>query len=126
MIDVKTSPRRALLRVRLIDRIRAQDFTGVLMPAARRVHARHGRIEILILDVRRFDGWGAAGAFAAQIHFLRCFGHSIERVAVLGSRAWSGVVPAIAALFVAAEVRTFVPGQAWLLRRWLRPRNGPG
>ena len=122
MIDVKTSPRRALLRVSLVERIRAQDFTEVLMPAARRVHARHGRIEVLILDVRRFHGWGSAGAFAAQAVFLRCFGRSVERVAVLGSQAWRGTVPAIAALFVAAEVRAFAPGQAWLLRRWLRGR----
>jgi len=122
MIDVKINPRRALMRVRLIDRIQAGDFTDAVTPAAERLCARHGRIEVLILDVRRFHGWGPVGTFAAQIRFLKGFGRGIERVAVLGPHAWRGAVPAIAAIFVAAEVRNFVPGQAWLMRRWLRLR----
>jgi hypothetical protein len=123
MIEVKISPRRALMRVSLIDRIQAQDFTDTVTPAAERMRARHGSIAVLLLDVRRFQGWGACGAFAAQNHFLRRFGRSVERVAVLGPGAWRGIVPAIGALFVVAEVRSFAPGQAWLLRRWLRSRR---
>ncbi len=125
MIDIRLNSRRALMRVSLIDRIQAQDFSEAVAPAAERLRARHGRIEFLILDVRRFHGWGAGGTFAAQIRFLRCFGRSVERVAVFGSRAWNGATPAIAALFVAAEVRSFAPGQGWLMRRWMRVRKRP-
>ncbi len=88
MIDIRLNSRRAIMRVSLIDRIQAQDFSEAVAPAAERLRARHGRIEFLILDVRRFHGWGAGGTFAAQIRFLRCFGRSVERVAVFGSRAW--------------------------------------
>lgn len=124
MIEIKTAARRAALRVTLIDRIHARDFEETVTPAAERLRERYGRIEFMILDVRRFHGWDGTGTFAAQIRFLRAFGRSVERVAVLGSRAWHGAVPAIAALFVAAEVRSFAPGQGWLLRRWLRRRRG--
>ena len=77
MIDIRLNSRRAIMRVSLIDRIQAQDFSEAVAPAAERLRARHGRIEFLILDVRRFHGWGAGGTFAAQIRFLRCFGRSV-------------------------------------------------
>ncbi len=122
MIDIKTGASRPWMRVTLIDRIHACDFSDTVVPAAQRLRERDGRIEYLVLDVRRFHGWTGGGTFAAQIRFLHAFGRNVERVAVLGPRAWSGAVPAIAALFVAAEVRSFTPGQGGLLRRWLRQR----
>ncbi len=126
MIKIRTGVRRAWMRVTLIERIHAQDFIETVMPAAQRLHEQHGRIELLLLDVRSFQGWTGSGAFAAQSCFLRVFGRSIGRVAVFGSRAWKGAVPAIAQLFVAAEVRSFLPGQGWLLRRWLRTLRPDG
>jgi len=120
MITIRASARRAVLRVRLIDRIQASDFSDTVTPVVERLCARHGRIEMLVIDVRRFHGWGTVGAFAAQIRFLRRCGRAIGRVAVLGSRAWAGAVPAIARLFVAAEVRAFTPCEGVRLRDWLR------
>ena len=120
MIRVRTSARRALLRVRLIDRIEARDFTESVIPEFERLIARHERIELLVLDVRRFAGWGDPGTFDAQIHFLKGCGRATKRVAVLGCHAWKGAVPAIAALFVDAEVRAFTPAQGARLRDWMR------
>ena len=120
MIDIRLNSRRAIMRVRLIDRLQAGDFNDTVMPAAERLRARHGQIAFLIIDVRRFNGWGAVGAFAAQIRFLRHFGRDILRVAVLGPRSWTGAIPAIAALFVSAEVRSFTPAQGIQLRDWIR------
>lgn len=124
MIEIRTMARRAGMRVTLIDHIHAQDFLATVIPAAQRLCAQHDRIEFLVLDVRRFAGWSGAGTFAAQIRFLRAFGRNVERVAILGPRAWHGALPAVAGLFVAAEVRNFMPGQGAQLRRWLRaPRR---
>ncbi len=124
MIEIKAGVSRPWMRVTLIGRIHACDFSDTVMPAAERLRERDGRIGYLVLDVRRFHGWSGGGTFAAQIRFLHAFGRSVERVAVFGPPAWSGAVPAIAALFVAAEVRSFTPGQGGVLRRWLR-RRGP-
>lgn len=120
MIHVRSSTCRALLRVRLIDRIEAQDFDAVVVPVFERLLARHERIELLVLDVRRFAGWGDAATFDAQIRFLKTCGRATARVAVLGCHAWRGAVPAIAALFVEAEVRAFTPAQGLRLREWIR------
>jgi hypothetical protein len=120
MIHVRSSSCRALLRVRLIDRIDARDFNQIVMPAFERLLARHGQVEMLVLDVRHFEGWGDAATFDAQIRFLKTCGRSTARVAVLGCRAWRGAVPAIAALFVVAEVRAFTPEQGVRLRDWIR------
>ena len=120
MINIKLSPRRAIMRVRLIDRIHAHDFSATVMPAAERLQDRHGGIDLLILDVRYFHGWGAVGTFAEQIRFLRRFGRNIARVAVFGSAAWAGSIPAIAGLFVASEIRCFTPADGAELRAWLR------
>ena len=120
MIQVRSSARRALLRVRLIDRIEASDFTGTVTPAFQRLLARHQRIELMVLDVRRFAGWGEPDTFDAQICFLRACGRATARVAVLGCDAWRGAVPAIAALFVEAEVRAFTPAEGIRLRDWMR------
>jgi hypothetical protein len=120
MVTVKLGSRRAIMRVRLVDRLQAGDFRDTVMPAAERLRAQHGRIAFLILDVRRFGGWGAVGAFAAQIRFLRHFGRDVVHVAVLGPGAWGGAIPAIAALFVSAEVRSFTPAQGAQLREWIR------
>jgi len=122
MISVRSSSRRAILRVRLIDRIQAEDFSASVTPVAEALRERHGRIEFLIIDVRRFCGWGSVGAFAAQIRFLRRCGRAIARVAVLGPRAWAGAVPAVAALFVEAEVRAFTPAEGARLRDWIRAK----
>lgn len=120
MIAVKSAMHRACMRVTLIDRIHSRDFIESVTPAAQHLCDRHGSIRLLLLDVRRFHGWEGGGTFATQIRFLHAFGRRVERVAVLGPRAWHGVVPVIAALFVVAEVRSFAPGQGWLLRRWVR------
>jgi hypothetical protein len=130
MIHVRSSSCRALLRVRLIDRIEARDFNDIVLPAFERLLARHERIELLVLDVRRFAGWGDAATFDAQIRFLQSCGRATARVAVLGCRAWRGAVPAIAALFVEADVRAFTPEHGLRLRDWIRasvpacPRQG--
>lgn len=120
MIHIRSSSCRALLRVRLIDRIDARDFNDTVMPAFEKLLARYGRIELLVLDVRHFAGWGDAATFEAQIRFLKTCGRETARVAVLGCRAWRGAVPAIAALFVAADVRAFTPEQGLRLRDWIR------
>ena len=125
MIHVRSSARRALLRVRLVDRIEAGDFIDVVMPVYERLLARHERIELLVLDVRRFAGWGDAGTFDAQIRFLKGCGRATARVAVLGCCAWRGAVPAIAALFVEAEVRAFTPEHGQRLREWIRAEVPP-
>jgi hypothetical protein len=126
MIVIRSSARRALMFVRLIQHIQADDFVLGVIPAMERLCEREGRVACLVIDVREFQGWGALGAFAAQIRFLRSYGRRVERVAVLGSRSWTGAVPAIAALFVAAEVRCFVPGEGRALRAWLRDRGRAG
>lgn len=120
MIHVRSSSCRALLRVRLIDRIDARDFNDIVMPAFECLLARYGQVEMLVLDVRYFEGWGDAATFEAQVRFLKTCGRETVRVAVLGCRAWRGAVPAIAALFVAAEVRAFTPEQGTRLRDWIR------
>jgi hypothetical protein len=120
MISVKLSSRRAIMRVSLIDRIDSRDFQDAVTPAVERMQAHHGGVELMILDVRHFAGWGDVGTFAEQIRFLRRFGRSFARVAVMGSAAWAGAVPAIAALFVASEIRSYTPQQGRELRAWMR------
>lgn len=120
MLDVRSSPRRGVLRVRFLDTLASEDFTATVQPPAAALCARHGCIRLLILDVRRFGGWSGLATFAAQIRFLRSFSRQIERVAVIGPPAWRGVVPALERLFVVAEIRCFAPGMVWELRAWLR------
>jgi len=127
MIVVRSSARRALLFVRLVHHIQAEDFALGVMPAVEQLCVREGRIACLLIDVREFHGWGAVGAFAAQIRFLRTYGRRVERVALIGAPSWAGVIPAISALFVVAEIRCFVPGEGRVLRAWLRsPRPSGG
>ena len=119
MIHARHARRRAILSVRLQDRLVATDFRERAGPAAEALQSRHGRIELLVLDVRRFAGWGEPGAFAEQIRFLRRHGRAVSRVAVVGNPAWTAAVPAIEALFVEAEVRVLgEKGRG--LRQWLR------
>ena len=120
MMDVRSFARRAVMRVRFIGQIQASDFSQLATPTAERINQRFGGIEVLILDVRLLSGWEALTAFAEQIRFLRRFGRMVRRVAVLGNQGWRGAAPALAALFVEAEIRCFLPGENAALRRWIR------
>lgn len=121
MIHVRISTRRAILYLGLIDHAEAADFTGSVAPAVARLRQRGGDIDFLILDMRRFAGWAPGGALAAQAALWRRSG--VRRVAVLGSRAWAGVLPSLVPWFAGAEVRAFTPREAPLLRRWIREQT---
>ena len=120
MISIRLDVERALLRVRFLGILQASDFRRSVTPAFEELRVRCGGIRLLLLDVRRFDGWGGVGTFAEQIAFLRRYGRDVARIAVLGPDAWRGVLPAIGALFVVAEVRAFTPRDTVRLRQWLR------
>jgi len=126
MLQVRLHPRHAVMRVRFVDKLQASDFTLVAAPAAQRLLERDGGIGAIILDLRRFAGWGELGTLTAQIAFLRRFSRSIARVAVLGPPGWAGAVPAITRLFVVAEVRCFAPGEARKLLAWVRQLPASG
>ena len=119
MMHIDIDSASSVMSVRLEARLRAQDFELEATPAADWLCQEDGRIELLLIEVSRFDGWAGEACFAAQIAFLKRFHRDIRRVALLGGPAWRGALPAAAGLFVSSDIRHFCHGDTQGLIEWL-------
>ncbi len=66
-----------------------------------------GRLRGIMIRAAHFPGWDSFAALVSHIRFVREHEKHIARVAVCTDSPLLGLVPALAAQFVAAEVRAF-------------------
>lgn len=74
----------------------------------------------LLLDLREFDGWQGFAAIGEHFRLVRDHRHLVERVAIVGDKAWQAIGQRIGRQFIDAPVH-FFPGEdfdgakAWLM-----------
>ncbi|RYH08150.1 STAS/SEC14 domain-containing protein [Tropicimonas sp. IMCC6043] len=74
----------------------------------------------LLLDLREFDGWQGLGAIGAHFKLVRDHRHLVDRVAIVGDKAWQAIGQRIGRQFIDAPVHYFPANdfdgaKAWLL-----------
>jgi hypothetical protein len=65
-----------------------------------------------------FPGWDDFAAFAAHFRFVREHHSKIRRVALVTSSRFLAALPAMAGIFVDAEVKQFPPNQRTMALAW--------
>jgi len=61
----------------------------------------------LVIHAREFPGWGTIGSFLRHVQFIRRHKRGLRRVALCMDGKFAKLAPALAEIFVAAEIRHF-------------------
>lgn len=106
-----------LLRVDVSGKLTQDDYDE-LIPAWKKMIARHGSMRLLFV-MTDFHGW-EPGAAWDDFRFDREHGAQVERVAMVGEKKWQEWISKLGALFAATEVKYFEYAQLKEAERWLR------
>ena len=88
------------------------------MPEVERLIKQHGRIRMLF-DMHDFHGW-KAGALWEDTKFAFKHYSDLERLAVVGEKAWEQGMAAFCRPFTKAELRYFDRSEADKADEWIR------
>jgi hypothetical protein len=86
--------------------LRAQDFEELASAADAWIEA-HGDLQGLVIHAREFPGWENFASFLRHVRFVRDHHRHVKRIAFAADTKLTNVLPAIAELFVHAEVKNF-------------------
>jgi len=106
-----------VLEVHVTGKLTKQDYEA-FTPRAERAIDEYGKIRVLF-DMHDFHGWKAAALgedFKFGLHHFK----DIERLAVIGEKAWERGMTAFCKPFTSAEIRYFDRSEAEAGRRWIR------
>jgi hypothetical protein len=105
-----------VLHVRVGGRLTDADYQQ-FVPEVERLIERHGTLRLLV-ELSDFHGWHA-GALWDDFKIYLKHGNEIERLAIVGEKAWQEWMTRLAKPFLRAEVRYFDQVQAGDARRWV-------
>jgi hypothetical protein len=105
-----------ILAVHVSGKLAKSDYKNFVSEFERLV-CEHGKLRILF-DMAGFHGW-EAGALWKDIEFdIRHFS-DIERIAMVGEKAWQHGMASFCRLFTSAKIRYFDPTEVIAAREWL-------
>jgi len=105
-----------LLVVHVSGKLAAADYE-TFVPEFERLVRAHGRLRVLF-DMTGFHGW-TAGAMWQDTKFAMHHFHDIDRLAVVGEKAWQEGMATFCKPFTAATIRYFDHDDTPEARRWL-------
>jgi hypothetical protein len=109
-----------ILEVHVSGKLTKEDYE-LFVPEVEQAIGRHGKIRVLF-DMEDFHGW-KAGALWEDVKFGLHHFKEIERLAIIGEKAWEHGMAAFCKPFTTAEVRYFERSAAEPGRRWVREEN---
>jgi SpoIIAA-like len=86
--------------------LRAQDFDDLAFAADSWIEA-HGTLQGLVIHASEFPGWENFGSFLRHVRFVRDHQRHVNRIAFAADSKLAHIAPAIAELFIHAEVKSF-------------------
>jgi hypothetical protein len=93
-----------VLLVRVTGKLTKEDYEQ-FVPEVERQIERHGKVRVLF-DMHDFHGW-TAGALWQDIKFDLKHFRDIERLAIIGEKAWERGMAAFCRPFTTAQIRYF-------------------
>jgi hypothetical protein len=106
-----------ILEVRATDKLTRADYEE-FVPEFERLIAQHGKLRVLF-EMRDFHGW-KAGALWEDIKLDLEHFADIERLALVGEKAWQKGMSVFCKPFTSAEVRYYELDELERAREWLR------
>lgn len=105
-----------VLSVRASGKLTRDDYQH-FVPEFERLISKHGKIRVLF-DMQDFHGWKAAALWEDIKFELKHF-KDIERVAMVGEKAWEKWMATFCRPFTTAAIRYFDHGEADKARQWI-------
>jgi len=121
-IDVGKNPIQRLgdiVTVKLFDRMLDRQTRDLSRQLQESIAAAGGRIRLLLSIDTRMPARSPEILFES-LHFLRLHGEHIERVAIIGSKAWERTSVGLFGLFAGIDIGSFDRSAAVEAIRWLR------
>jgi len=115
-IEVAESGCANVLAVRLSGRLTSEDYE-VFVPEIERLIKAHGKVRLLV-QLEAFHGWTGAAAWEDTKFGLRHYA-DIERIAIVGDRAWEKGMALLCRPFTAAKVQYFDVAEMAAAKEWI-------
>ncbi|HTW22100.1 MAG TPA: STAS/SEC14 domain-containing protein [Candidatus Baltobacteraceae bacterium] len=97
--------------------LREQDFDDLASAADEWIET-HGNLQGLVIHAREFPGWENFAGFLRHLRFVRDHHRHVNRIAFAVDTKLTNVLPAIAELFVQAEVKSFAFDELAIATAW--------
>ena len=115
-VEIHEDAEGKVLVVRASGKLTKEDYEH-FVPEVERLIQQHGKIRMLF-DMHDFHGWNA-GALWADTKFAFKHFSDIERLAVVGEKAWEHGMAVFCRPFTKAEVRYFDRSEADQADTWI-------
>jgi stage II sporulation SpoAA-like protein len=128
-VEIQEKADGKLLVICASGKLTKEDYERFL-PEIERLIGRHGKIRVEF-DMRDFHGW-TAGALWEDMKFDLKHFRDIERLAMVGDRAWEHAMAVFCRPFTTAQIRYFDRAKADLAEAWIEadllvtPASGSG
>ncbi len=106
-----------VIQVRVSGKLTQEDYDK-LIPAWQRVIARERALRLLLV-MEDFHGW-ELGAAWDDLYFEMKHRDTVERVAMVGEKAWQKWMTKIGAIFAPEAVQYFETSELAAAERWIR------
>ena len=106
-----------LIRIEVSGRLTQEDYDQ-LIPGWEAAIARHGKMRMIFV-MHDFHGWDPHAAWD-DFRFDLKHHEQVERIAMVGEKAWQHWMTTIGSWFVEANVRYFDASQESEAERWVR------
>ena len=115
-LSIATEPNTKFVVVTAAGTLARADYRGFVAEFERLVRQR-GKLRILF-DARELKGWDS-GALWEEVKFDAKHVSEIERLAMVGTKAWHHAIEAFFKPFTAPQMRYFDAGEMIQAREWL-------
>jgi hypothetical protein len=105
-----------ILLIKASEKLTKADYQH-FVPETEQLIRRHGKIRILF-EMDDFHGWEAAGLWQEIMFDLKHL-KDIERLAMVGEKAWEHAMAAFCRPFTSAKIRYFDRSEAAEARDWI-------
>jgi hypothetical protein len=106
-----------VLVIKLTDKLTTEDYEYLIPEVERRI-AQHGKLRMLV-EMHDFHGW-TAGALWQDLKFDLKHFRDIERLALVGEKAWEHGMAVFCKPFTSATIRYFDRSEANQAETWIR------
>lgn len=116
-VDLHVQESGKILVINLTGKLTKEDY-GNFVPEIERMIKQHGKVRLLV-QMHDFHGW-TAGALWQDIKFDLKHFRDIERLAVVGEKAWEHGMAVFCKPFTTAKVRYFDRSEASQAEAWIQ------
>ena len=118
LMNITLDEKTAILTIKPNGALKAEDFlllTTLVDPFIK----QQGGLKGILIEAPKFPGWENISAFKAHIRFIKDHQAKIKKIALVTDSVFAEILPKIAGVFVAPQIKHFPAGQADSAKQWI-------